>query len=161
MRYNCPARLTVMNSKGEKVDKLTEGGCLCGNVRYSILREAVLVGVCHCSDCRKFSGSAFSFLVAVEKGAFDLHGAVKTYNSVADSGRLISRSFCPHCGSSLYEESASHPDCMIVNAGTLDLPTSLSPSIELYAEKALPWIQLTHLTRFAKMSPFCDPSIDN
>jgi hypothetical protein len=142
------------------VEMLMEGGCLCGKIRYGVTGEPTLVGVCHCNDCRKFSGSAFSFLVAIDRGAFELRGTLKTYRSIAESGRPILRSFCPDCGSSIVEESASHPGHMIVNAGTLDLPTSLSPSIELYTENALPWIQLVGLKSFAKMSPSCDPSAD-
>jgi hypothetical protein len=133
------------------VNNIIEGGCLCGAVRYSSLAEPAIVGVCHCSDCRKFSGSAFSFLVAIQESALQLHGLLKTYSSLADSGHPISRSFCPECGSSIVEESASHPGFMIINAGTLDQPASLLPTIELYCENALPWIQLSGVQRFAKM----------
>ena len=37
------------------------GSCLCGQVRYSLDGEPFLTGVCHCADCRKESGSAFTF----------------------------------------------------------------------------------------------------
>jgi hypothetical protein len=40
--------------KGEMVDMLMEGGCLCGKIRYGVTNEPALVGVCHCDDCRKF-----------------------------------------------------------------------------------------------------------
>ena len=36
------------------------GGCLCGAVRYEVRGEPVHVGRCHCTDCRKESGSAFT-----------------------------------------------------------------------------------------------------
>ncbi len=36
------------------------GGCLCGKVRYSANTEPAFVGVCHCKDCQKFTGSAFA-----------------------------------------------------------------------------------------------------
>jgi hypothetical protein len=133
------------------VNNIIEGGCLCGAVRYSSLAEPAIVGVCHCGDCQKFSGSAFSFLVAIQKSALQLRGLLKTYSSLADSGHPISRSFCPECGSSIVEESASHPGFMIINAGTLDQPASLLPTIELYCENALPWIQLSGVQRIAKM----------
>jgi hypothetical protein len=135
------------------VDGLIEGGCLCGGVRYSASSEPALVGVCHCDDCRKFSGSAFSFLVAIEKSSLEVRGTLKTYSNIADTGRPIFRSFCPDCGSSVVEESASHPGYIIVNAGTLDFPACVSPSIELYCHNALPWIQISGMKRFAKMPP--------
>ena len=34
-----------------------EGGCVCGKVRYSADAEPIFVGVCHCSNCQKASGS--------------------------------------------------------------------------------------------------------
>ena len=36
------------------------GSCLCGGVRYQIDGELGAVTNCHCSLCRKMSGSAFS-----------------------------------------------------------------------------------------------------
>ena len=40
-----------------------KGGCLCGAVRYTANAETEVVLVCHCRDCRKFTGSAFGVLV--------------------------------------------------------------------------------------------------
>jgi len=42
-----------------------EGGCLCGKVRYSADVEPTFVGVCHCKNCQKGTGSAFSVVVAL------------------------------------------------------------------------------------------------
>ena len=46
-----------------------EGGCLCGKVRYSAKGDPVFVGVCHCKDCQKFTGSAFSVVLGLPKPA--------------------------------------------------------------------------------------------
>ena len=65
------------------------GGCLCGAVRYKATAAPVLVGICHCRDCQKFTGSAFGFLVGLPRDAFELRGTVKSYSKPADSaGRL-------------------------------------------------------------------------
>jgi hypothetical protein len=42
-----------------------EGGCLCGKVRYSADVEPAFVGVCHCKNCQKGTGSAFSVVVGL------------------------------------------------------------------------------------------------
>jgi hypothetical protein len=73
-------------------------------VRYTGTVSPVLVGVCHCRDCQKFTGGAFGFLVGVPRDAFELRGTVKSYSKPADSGRPIVRRFCPKCGSSIAEE---------------------------------------------------------
>jgi hypothetical protein len=35
------------------------GGCFCGAVQYEADIDKNRIGVCHCRDCQKFSGSAF------------------------------------------------------------------------------------------------------
>ena len=37
-----------------------QGGCLCGAVRYEILSDPEVTGVCYCSSCRRLSGSVSS-----------------------------------------------------------------------------------------------------
>ena len=45
------------------------GGCLCGQVRYSANADPAIVAVCHCKNCQKQTGTAFSVLVGVPKSA--------------------------------------------------------------------------------------------
>jgi hypothetical protein len=128
-----------------------QGGCLCGAVRYSAVAEPAIVAVCHCRDCQKFTGSAFGFGIGVPQTAFKVQGALKTFTSPADSGKPIVRRFCPECGSSIAEEVSTLPGVLITNGGTLDDPTSITPTTEIYCERALPWVQLGGMQRFAKM----------
>jgi hypothetical protein len=129
------------------------GGCLCGAVRYSGDGEPVLVAVCHCRDCQKHTGSAFAFLIEVPKAALEFKGVLKTFTSLADSGRAILRHFCPECGSSIAEEPTIQPGLIIINGGTLDDPSSIRPPMEIYCDRALPWVQLGGMQRFAEMPP--------
>jgi hypothetical protein len=130
------------------------GGCLCGAVRYSSTSAPAFVGVCHCRDCQKFTGSAFGILVGLPKAALDVHGTLKTFIKLADSGKPIVRHFCPECGSSVAEEPSNRPGAIILNAGTLDDPTSVMPAVEIYCDRTLPWVQLGGgMQRFAQMPP--------
>ena len=54
------------------------GGCLCGKVRYSANGRPAFVGVCHCTDCQKFTGSAFAIVVGVPKPALTVQGKLTT-----------------------------------------------------------------------------------
>src|SRR6516225_12404475 len=63
-----------------------EGGCLCGKVRYSADAEPAFVGVCHCGNCQKASGTAFRVVLAVPKPALSVEGTLKTFNDRGDSG---------------------------------------------------------------------------
>jgi len=65
-----------------------EGGCLCGKVRYSAEAEPVFVGVCHCRDCQRFTGSAFATVVALPASALKLTGMLKTFTKAGDTGKV-------------------------------------------------------------------------
>ena len=54
---------------------------LCGAVRYTVDMEPDFVGVCHCRDCQRFTGSAYSFLMVVPQAALKIDGTTKTYAS--------------------------------------------------------------------------------
>ena len=128
-----------------------KGGCLCGAVRYTARAEPTLVGVCHCRDCQKFTGSAFGFLVGVPQAAFEIQGVLKTFTKPGDSGRPIVRRFCPECGSSIAEEPGTRPGMIILNVGTFDDPTVAKPGREIFRDDALPWIEVHgEIPRFAK-----------
>jgi len=53
-----------------------EGGCLCGKVRYSADAEPIFVGVCHCKNCQKQAGTAFSVIFGIPKPALSLQGTL-------------------------------------------------------------------------------------
>ena len=76
-----------------------EGGCLCGKVRYSADAEPIFVGVCHCTNCQKGTGTAFNVVVALSKPAVRVQGTLKTFAGHGDTGKATYRRFCPECAS--------------------------------------------------------------
>src|SRR5215470_8704294 len=107
------------NWREEQMPELN-GGCLCGAVRYTSNSAPEFIGVCHCRDCQKYTGSAFGIMVGLPKTALQIRGVVKTFSKLADSGKPILRHFCPECGSSIAVEPSRRPGTIILNAGTLD-----------------------------------------
>src|SRR5258708_24461878 len=97
-----------------------EGGCLCGKVRYSGEAEPIFVGVCHCTNCQKSSGTAFNAVVAVPKPAVSLTGTVSTYEGRGDTGNAVYKHFCPECGSPVAEEPAVIAAVAMIPVGPLD-----------------------------------------
>jgi hypothetical protein len=129
-----------------------EGGCLCGQVRYSADAEPVFVGVCHCRNCQKGSGTAFGVVVALPKPMLSVQGTLKTFNDRGDSGKMLYRRFCPECGSSVTGEAEVMPDVLMIMAGTLDDASWVKPTMEIYCDSAQPWVQLGgERQRFPKM----------
>ena len=129
-----------------------EGGCLCGQVRYSAEAEPAFVGVCHCTDCQKFSGSAFATVVGVPAPALTVTGKLTTFTKAGDSGRPMHRRFCPACGSAVMDEAEALSGMVMIQAGTLDDPGWVKPLSEIYCASAQPWVKLGgEMKRFAKM----------
>ena len=63
------------------------GGCLCGQVRYEATTAPLMSGVCHCKNCQKQAGTAFSTLAAFQKSDVDFVGELALYqDSDTDTG---------------------------------------------------------------------------
>ena len=114
-----------------------EGGCLCGKVRYSGEAEPIFVGVCHCTNCQKSSGTAFNSVVAVPKSALSLTGTISTFEGRGDTGNATYKRFCPECGSPVAEEAAIMADVVMIPTGTLDDPGAITPAMQIYCDSAL------------------------
>jgi len=128
------------------------GSCLCGQIRYSANVEPAFVAVCHCKNCQKQAGTAFSVLVAVPKSSLSIEGRLKTFQDVGDSGQPVMRNFCPECGSPITSDVAVMPELVFIKAGTLDDTSWLDPKMHVYCNSAQRWTPLPAGSQtFAKM----------
>jgi hypothetical protein len=118
------------------------GGCLCGKVRYSADAEPAFVGLCHCHDCQKFTGSAFAAMIGLPKSAVTVTGVLKGFTKPGDSGKPMERRFCPGCGASIMDEAEMMPGVVMIAIGTLDDPSWVKPTAQIYCASAQPWVQL-------------------
>ena len=77
------------------------GSCLCGAVRYESEAEPLMTAICHCDNCQRQSGSAFSIIVGVPAGSLRFEGEERlaTYEDRGTSGKAVYRRFCKSCGS--------------------------------------------------------------
>ena len=116
-----------------------KGGCLCGSVHYESTVDPVVVGHCHCVDCRKTSGTGHCTHIVIPKQAFTVTGEVKFYDRPADSGNVVSRGFCPTCGSAIYSTNSAMPDMVFPRASSLDDPEIAKPQMVVYASRAPSW----------------------
>ena len=116
------------------------GGCLCTNVRFAYTGTLGEAAYCHCSDCRKCTGSAFNVSVRVERKHFAITaGQSKGFTKQADSGNELTRHFCSDCGSPLFTSSPSHPDLVYVKAGAFDDPTLVHSVRQSWTRSSVPW----------------------
>ena len=124
------------------MSQVLEGGCLCGAVRYGIATQPVLVGNCYCTDCRKSSGTTHCTHAVVPEGAFSVTGSIKVHDRPADSGNIVSRGFCPECGSAILSHNNAMPGMVFVRVSSLDDPDAVEPQMTVYASRAPAWAML-------------------
>lgn len=124
--------------------KKMTGGCLCGSLRYSCAAEPLQTAVCHCGDCQRQSGSAFSIFVVVPKDSvtFEDETTRVEYSAEGDSGSDVRRVFCGNCGTPILSLLASAPDVDIIKAGTLDERACLQPAAHFWCQSAQPWVTI-------------------
>ncbi|KAJ7802174.1 Mss4-like protein, partial [Mycena leptocephala] len=84
-----------------------KGACLCGQTTVELKSTHPAQTVCHCTDCRQTSGSAFSINVLAPKKDVTITGPVKEYNTTATSGNRGARVFCGNCGSAIAQLSTA------------------------------------------------------
>ncbi len=122
---------------------LIDGGCHCGNLRYTAEIDPARVVICHCTDCQTMSGSAFSIIAfTVEDGLTLTRGTIKTYlKTSAESGRPREQGFCPDCGTRLYATApGAGPKVFGLRVGTIRQRDQLKPARQIWCRSALPWL---------------------
>lgn len=119
------------------------GSCLCGNVAFAYSGDMAAAAYCHCTDCRKTTGSAFNISIGLDGDAFEVtKGTPKTFTKTADSGQPITRHFCGDCGAPLYTSSSLQPEKIYVKAGALDDPDVVRPAYQSYTRSRVAWSKI-------------------
>jgi hypothetical protein len=117
--------------------------CRCGQLKATVTGEPVRVSVCHCLDCKKRTGSAFSAQARwpVDQVRFD--GESKTWMHHADSGNRITHHFCPDCGSTVHYVIEGKFDGLVaIPLGAFDDPYFLQPRFSVWEERKHDWVEI-------------------
>ena len=130
-----------------------EGGCLCGAVRYTAT-EQTGGGHCYCNDCRRSSGTSHCSHMMVPEDGFSVSGDVRFFDKPADSGNVVTRGFCPTCGSAVYSRNSGMPGMAFIRVSSLDDPAVFEPAVIVYTSRAPDWARMDDaLPAFAEMPP--------
>lgn len=130
-----------------------QGSCLCGNVRYEVTGELGDFGYCHCTSCRKASGSAHAANAPVARAAFHLTSGSDTLREFESSpGKL--RAFCARCGSPIYAYLTTSPETLRIRLGSLDTPFTKRPQAHTWVSDKAPWEPIPDdLPQFPQWAP--------
>jgi len=100
---------------------IQSGHCLCGAVRYEGKGARGRIHVCHCTDCRRWSGGP-SFNVGFANG-IDIAGLGQV--TWFRSSDWAERGSCRSCGSTLFYRLLDDPASINVSVGSLDDATGI------------------------------------
>ncbi len=116
--------------------RITEGGCLCGAIRYRVAGTPLSSVVCHCKSCRRASGAPTVAWLTVDRERFDvLSGTARAFHS----SRGVIRRFCADCGSALTYENSKSPATIDVSTASLDDPAAFPPTAEVWLDHRISW----------------------
>ncbi len=118
---------------------MIEGGCRCGAIRYRLSADPVAARMCWCRDCQYWACGNASVNLVVRRDALAVQGTSCTYESLADSGNHMRRSFCGQCGTQMFSESRENVEFQVVRVGTLDHPERFSPQAVIWRDSAPAW----------------------
>ena len=118
---------------------LYTGKCLCGAVHYESDGPSAFMGNCYCKDCRNESGTGHITAVAVPDAGLVVTGDTASFAKRADTGQMLTKFFCPTCGSTLFTRADGLPGLAVIRAGTLDDPTVVAPQMNMYVASAPAW----------------------
>jgi hypothetical protein len=119
------------------------GRCQCKDVVYKITSAPLAVYACHCTECQRQSGSAFSLSLLAERVAVTVQeGKPTVWARRHESGRVINCVLCPNCGTRLFHEPQANSKVTIAKAGNLDETNWLYPVGHIWTRSALPWVTI-------------------
>ena len=114
----------------------TAGGCLCGAVRYRADGMVRSTGLCSCQQCLRQTGAPLAAFVTVAAADLSVTGDVAGYRA----SDFATRSFCPHCGSTLFWRRDGADDVDIFIGTVDDLSAAPPPAHHLWAENHPAWL---------------------
>lgn len=131
-----------------------KGSCLCGQVVYEVDQPLKIFQYCHCSRCRKFTGSLHSAYVFVPPAQFRwIRGAEQVGTWELPQAKYLTTAFCQNCGSSL-PWAIKGGQNILVPAGTLDEDPGIAPQRNIYWESRAPWcVETSDLPKHAEQMP--------
>jgi hypothetical protein len=116
------------------------GKCLCGAVHYAVEDGFAYAANCHCSNCRRATGSAFKPFAGIARDKLNLtRGADQL---MIFGGETAHDAHCGRCGSLLY--SVVRDGTFVhVTMGTLVDDPAIRPTAHIFVGSKAPWFNIT------------------
>ena len=120
-------------------EQTLKGSCLCGALQFVVTGEPSRFYHCHCSRCRKSTGTGHASNLFVTNGELAWTGdkaLIKTFK--LPQAQRFTRTFCSRCGGPLPRE-AGDTNLIFVPAGTLDDEPNIKPQARIFQTSKAAW----------------------
>jgi hypothetical protein len=118
-----------------------DGGCGCGQVRYTIKAPQMpVVYACHCTDCQTQSGSSFALQMPVFEAMLAVAGDLVSGDRTQPSGAIGTIFACSKCLVRVYSKNSTRPGMVTIKAGTLNDSQQIVPKFHLWTVSKQPWV---------------------
>ena len=129
-----------MTNPEEARGRVLAGKCLCGAVHYTVADEFAYAANCHCSNCRRTTGSAFKPFAGIERGKLRLtQGQDDLLIQGDDKGN---DTHCRRCGSLLYSVVRDGAFVHVAMGTLVDAP-GIRPTQHIFVGSKAPWFTIT------------------
>lgn len=120
-----------------------DGGCQCGALRYQVTAAPLMVYNCHCTNCQRIGGGAFSTPATIlESGFTFIRGEPRIVEWAADSGTRRFGWFCGSCGSRIAHGQQPSNGILSLRTGTLDDRRWVTPVGDIWLQSAQSWVTI-------------------
>ncbi len=120
--------------------RLLAGTCYCGVVRYEVADDFVYAMNCHCSNCRRTTGSAFKPFAGIQRDKLRVVAGEDARMIFGDEAALDAH--CSRCGSLLYS-LVRDGQWVHVAMGTLVDAPAIRPRAHIFVGSKAPWYEIT------------------
>ncbi|NQU57140.1 MAG: GFA family protein [Rhodospirillales bacterium] len=118
--------------------KANEGGCQCGQIRYSVSGAPNNTTNCHCSQCRMAAGAPYVTWSEFPAEAVTFISERPQFYRSSDAAE---RGFCPACGTTLTFCYIDGNGIDIATA-TLDDPSIFPPQKHIWTRSKVAWVSI-------------------
>lgn len=124
--------------------------CGCGGLKVSCDGAPDSIVQCHCSDCKKRTGSAFGIGAYYPASRVVIKGLSQRFVRKAASGADFIQYFCPNCATTLYWSTARHPDGLGIAVGAFDDLPDTRPTRAVFDQDRCNWLTALGIPTFTR-----------
>jgi len=129
----------MIGSETAMTQTTLKGSCLCGAVKYAVTGEPARFFHCHCSRCRKATGTGHASNLFLQPAVLKwLSGEEQVRAFKVPEAKRFTNCFCAACGSRLPRQPKD-TDVVVVPCGSLDDEVPIKPQARIFSESRASW----------------------